>query len=342
MLSGDKFQLRTLYTGYFASVMATGIISILTFIIQWYWISAILFSIGWISYLTLIVLYSVRLYYFSTDVWRDLCDPMKMFGYFTFIAASDVLALRSIVVHWITIALILSGIALVTWVVLAYFVFIFLIIRNTRPIQQSVNGSWLIFVVATQSLSIILSSLTLTESTGNDFSLFAAYCFWAFGILIYVLFIILIIYRLFFRNVNLADWSPPYWINMGAMAITTVAGIHLEQRVGDSLFLNSIHAFIRAISVMMWAWGTWWIPLLIIMEVWKYPSQKFVYHPSLWSIVFPLGMYTTALTMMVSQPGLTFLQRFILPSTLFALGCWLYVGVGAMISFGRILSDRLK
>jgi hypothetical protein len=43
----------------------------------------------------------------------------------------------------------------------------------------------------------------------------------------YILFIALIIYRWIFISMEPAKRTPPYWINMGALAITTLAGARL-------------------------------------------------------------------------------------------------------------------
>jgi len=43
------------------------------------------------------------------------------------------------------------------------------------------------------------------------------------GAMLYILFIALILYRWRFLSMQPEKLSPPYWINMGALAITTLA-----------------------------------------------------------------------------------------------------------------------
>ena len=45
-------------------------------------------------------------------------------------------------------------------------------------------------------------------------------------------------------------------------------------------------------DVILWAWATWWIPLLAIFGVWRHVVRRYplVYAPMYWSLVFPLGM----------------------------------------------------
>jgi len=50
------------------------------------------------------------------------------------------------------------------------------------------------------------------------------------------------------------------------------------------------------VTLGMWAWATWWIPLLVLFGLWKHAVRRapLRYTPMLWSLVFPLGMYALA------------------------------------------------
>jgi tellurite resistance protein TehA-like permease len=54
--------------------------------------------------------------------------------------------------------------------------------------------------------------------------------------------------------------------------------------------------FIDGVTLIMWAWATWWIPLLLLFGIWKHGVWRvpLAYTPMLWSLVFPLGMYALA------------------------------------------------
>ena len=50
--------------------------------------------------------------------------------------------------------------------------------------------------------------------------------------MLYIWMIALIFYRFTFLPLTPGDLTPPYWINMGAMAISTLAGAALVAKAG--------------------------------------------------------------------------------------------------------------
>jgi tellurite resistance protein TehA-like permease len=58
--------------------------------------------------------------------------------------------------------------------------------------------------------------------------------------------------------------------------------------------IEQILPFVRGLTLMWWATATWWIPMLLILGVWRHGVKKFPlrYDPLYWGAVFPLGMYT--------------------------------------------------
>jgi tellurite resistance protein TehA-like permease len=50
------------------------------------------------------------------------------------------------------------------------------------------------------------------------------------------------------------------------------------------------------VSVVLWAFGTWLIPLLLAAGAWRHLLRRVPlrYEPGWWSIVFPLGMHAVA------------------------------------------------
>src|SRR6266496_3337482 len=112
--------------------------------------------------------------------------------------------------------------------------------------------------------------------------------------MLYLPLITLIFYRFTFVNVTMASLTPPYWINMGAVAITTLAGARLIIAAPGWPLLNEVVPFLKGFTLFFWAAGTWWIPLLFILGFWRHVYKRFPlkYDPQYWGMVFPFGMYT--------------------------------------------------
>ena len=117
---------------------------------------------------------------------------------------------------------------------------------------------------------------------------------WLGGGMLYIWIISLIFYRYTFFVLSPSDLAPPYWINMGAVAISTLAGTMLLAAAERSPLLTELVPFIKGMTLLFWSTATWWVPMLIILGVWRHIYRRFPlrYDPLYWGAVFPLGMYT--------------------------------------------------
>ena len=86
----------------------------------------------------------------------------------------------------------------------------------------------------------------------------------------YGIFVTLFAYRIFFFDVEPDDITPLLWVVMGAAAIAANAGSTLILTDSGVAFLHSMRPFIDGVTLIMWAWATWWIPLLILFGIWKH------------------------------------------------------------------------
>ncbi len=337
------------YPGYFAAVMATGIVSTALFLYHRQELSDALMVVTMALYLFLWYRYVARFIKAPSDMWADLTNPATAFGFFTIVAGSNVLGVRFVFAGWVTPSVVLGAIALVVWMVLFYTVMTVLIIGPAVELS-SVNGGWLIAVVAEQSIATYLAAMIDVVPHHVEVLFLLSSTFWAMGLMFYVIFIGLIIDRLLFQRVSFNDLQPPYWINMGATAITVLASSRLLSiHVHAQIFLT-LRPFLEGVTLMLWAWGSWWIPLLVILGVWKYwrGSEKVEYHPSQWSIVFPLGMYAAATTTMSKIHGFKPLHWVGGEFLWIALGAWILVAALAARQFStrshrwnqRQLSER--
>src|SRR5678815_4639202 len=158
-------------------------------------------------------------------------------------------------------------------------------------LSEGVNGGWLISVVAAQSVAVLGAQLA---SQVGEIGVLFSLAMWLGGGMLYLWIISLIFYRYTFFVMSPSDLAPPYWINMGAAAISTLAGTMLVAAAPHSSLLDQILPFVRGFTLMWWATATWWIPMLVILGIWRHVLRKFPlrYDPLYWGAVFPLGMYT--------------------------------------------------
>src|SRR6185295_6652376 len=135
--------------------------------------------------------------------------------------------------------------------------------------------------------------------------------------------------------------SPPYWINMGALAITTLAGSRLLLASSGWAPLARLAVFLEGFTLFFWATATWWIPLLVLLGFWRHALQRvpIAYDPQYWSLVFPLGMYSVATFNLEKATGIAFLGA--IPPLAFAaaLLAWLLTFVGMLRALGRVLRE---
>ena len=289
-------QVAALFPGYFALVMATGIISNTLYFQGHRGLSDVLFAVDAAAFPWLVAMTLARALRFARAIWADLTNPRLVFGFFTIVAASDVLGVGLNLRGHAQAALGLWLLALATWVALIYFSFAVLTFLNTARGAQVVHGGWLIAIVGTESLVILGAGLAPSQGATAASMFVLIHMLWAVGLGLYGIFITLFAYRLFFFDVTEDDLTPLLWVVMGAGAISTNAGSMLVLTPNGVPFLISMRPFIEGMTLGMWAWATWWIPLLVLLGVWKHAVRRapLRYTPMLWSLVFPLGMYALA------------------------------------------------
>jgi tellurite resistance protein TehA-like permease len=225
--------------------------------------------------------------------------------------------------------------ALALWLVIMYTFFSAVTVRENKPsIETGLNGAWLLAVVATQSISVLGTLLGSHWAAYSEPLLFFTLSMFLIGCMLYLLLITLIFYRFTFVSVTSATLTPPYWINMGAVAITTLAGARLILAASAWSFLRDLMPFLKGFTLFFWAAGTWWIPLLFILGFWRHVYKRFPlrYDPQYWGMVFPLGMYTVCTFQLSNAIG--FSQLLVIPRYFIylAFAGWLAAAVGLVHS----------
>ena len=325
-----------LFPGYFALVMATGIISIACFFLEMRTLAFVLLVINIVAFVVLWLLLLLRLFLFFTRVKDDINNHVRGPGFFTVVAGTSVLGSQLLIVaSQFRIASGLWFLALILWAIIMYTFFAAMTVHENKPsIESGLNGAWLLAVVATQSISVLGTLLVGQFAAYREPILFFTLCMFLLGCMLYIPLITLIFYRFTFVNVTTASLTPPYWINMGAVAITTLAGARLIIAAAEGAMLAEFMPFLKGFTLFFWAAGTWWIPLLLILGFWRHVYRKFPlrYDPQYWGMVFPFGMYTVCtfqLAKALNFPPLLIIPRYFI---YLALAGWLAVSFGLIYS----------
>ena len=320
-------------------VMATGIISLDAF-----WMCSVDLAIwlSWLNIITFVVLYCmscVRLVWFPQRLLNDLTDHSRGVGFFSAVAGTCVLGVQFLIVfHDPGTAKFLWWLGITLWMCLIYSVFTAFTIKSVKPtLSSGINGAWLLAIVATQSVSVLGSQLSSHWGAMDQPALFVALAMWLCGGMLYIWMISLIFYRYTFFTMEPSDLAPPYWINMGSVAISTLAGAMLASGAPSSALIRELLPFVKGLTLMFWATATWWIPMLVILGAWRHVYRRFPlrYDPLYWGAVFPLGMYTVCTFRLAQAIDAPFLLLIPHVFVWIALAAWTTALIGMVQSVGR-------
>lgn len=325
--------------GYFALVMATGIVSVDARILAWEVVSVALLAIAAAAYLALIVLNVVRVGRFWNNVAADFEHPARGFGYFTFVAATCVLGSRLAAVPGMRpVAVTLLVVGALSAAVLGY-TLPWTVMRRERMADQlkHANGSWFVWSVAVQSVAVLAATLQVASPSAWKplITLVAVFC-WAVGIFLYAAVGVMVMIRLLAHTVHPRDLTAPYWVAMGATAIGVVAGARIAQ-MSDAPTVDATRAVIAGLAVFFWSFGTWLVPMLLMAGWWRHVLHKVPlrYEVALWDIVFPLGMYSAGSQLLGSTDLLPLVHGVGTVEAGVALAAWLAVFIAMLVSVGH-------
>ena len=217
--------IKGLDPGYFALVMATSIVSVAVGAAGAATLAAVLLGLAIGCYLVLVAAHGWRLSWWRPEFAADATDPAKAFAFFTFAAASAVLAAQLAADGHHAWATVLLAAAVLAWLVLGYGLPLRLVTRHgTRPALAGVNGTWFLWTVGTQSIAVALTAFppALAGTLAP-----AAVGLWAVGVLLYLLISGLALACLLQFPAEPARLSPAYWVFMGATAISVLAGARI-------------------------------------------------------------------------------------------------------------------
>jgi tellurite resistance protein TehA-like permease len=295
-LQGVRNAVEELAPGCFAVVMATGIDSVGLKLRGFDLLSDGLLAIAICAFVALASLTVCRLVIHPSAMSRDLRDPRRGFEFFTFVAGANVVGVRVGMDGHYSVTVVLLTLSGLVWLVLGYVVpFLAVLGHPQRPTVAAANGTWFLWVVATQSVAVASATVEPRVVPGRPEMALLAVLAWFVGLFLYGLVAVVVCLRLGLFEFGPADLTPPYWISMGALAITVLAGARIVA-MADTPIVDVTRPLAAACAVGLWALATWLIPGLAAAEMWRHKrlGAPRDYSAALWSIAFPLGMYAVA------------------------------------------------
>ncbi|MEZ5323261.1 MAG: tellurite resistance/C4-dicarboxylate transporter family protein [Microthrixaceae bacterium] len=321
---------RGLFPGYFALVMATGIISVGAAQLDLKPVGVMFYVLAVVAYAVLVILNLARIVSSRSSIRDDLTSHVKGFAFLTVVAATNVLgSATGIVAGWWRAALVLWWVGLVVWVVLLYTTLISVVLRQQKPaFGKGINGTWFLLTVSTESIAVLGALLHLRYP--GDLLAFTSLAAFLLGFVLYLIVMTMVFLRWTFETLEPTEADPPAWIAAGAVAITVLAGSNLLVASGGSQRLARLAPFVEGVVVTAWTAATFWFPVMIAIGVWRHLVRRLplVYHPSYWALVFPLGMYSVATLRMVHAIDLDDLGWLPRVSLGVALVAWSATGFG--------------
>ena len=326
--------------GYFALVMATGIVSIGLRDVGFIVASRVLMWTAIAAYATLLVLYLARAIAFRHEVLADLRNPAAAFAYFTVVAGTDVLGVRLAQegLHAPAVILFCFGTAL--WFVFGYVLpWQVLMTRDGQPILARTNGTWFVWAVASQSLAIVMTQWApLLGAEAARWAGVLAVLAWAVGVILYAVIGVLVLLRIVQFGITPAQFDPSYWVSMGALAIAVGAGAGIVG-MAPTPMVDAVRPLMAATVAVFWTFCAWLVPLLVGAGVWRHLVHRVPlrYEAALWSMAFPLGMFAVASIAMGRTDALPMVEQIGQVALIVAVVAWALVFVGMLQRIGSVL-----
>lgn len=325
--------------------MATGIVSTASNAWGLKPVAWTLFGINCVIYISFIGITIWRFIGARSALINDLSHEKTGIGSLTLVAGTNVLGTQFLLLAGSNFAAeFLWAFGFLLYLGLLYWFFAVAISEDPKPpIHEALSGAWLLVIVSTQSVSV-LGTARGGALLHHPIQAFFCVCMFLVGVFFYFPIISMILYRWMFLPVPPEALTPPYWINMGSVAITTLAGANLMLIVEQWPGIGDLRAFIKGMTLLAWAVATWWLPLLGIVGFWRHVVQKvpLKYDPSYWSMVFPLGMYSLAtftLAKAITFPWIYWISHLFLG---FAIMAWVIVTTGFVRRVLAVMQGRAQ
>lgn len=319
---------RALPPSCFAFVMASGIVGVGASLRGLTILASVIVTIASVGYGLLVLATLWRLVAYRQEMLADLRNPKRAFGYFTFVAATGVVAVCAVAADRTALALALLVVATAAWFVLGYAVpWMALFGPRSHPSLVSADGTWFVWVVASQSVAVLAATLEPAyDSLKAPLAVLAVFT-WSIGLAHYAVTGVFVSLRLLLHGPDATEVDASYWVCMGALAITVVAGARIVEMDATPV-VAATRGVIAGLAVIFWSFASWLIPVLVGVGFWRHVLRgvPLRYEPSLWSLVFPFGMYAVAGIYLGRADSLPFVE---------VVGqVWFWVGLAAWVVTG--------
>lgn len=340
-MEDEDGAVRALGLGSFAMVMATGIVSVDMRGRAVPWVSVTLLAIAVAAYAALLVRTCGRLADDAGALRAELSDPGRAFGSFAFVAATGVLGVRVALAGDVPVALVALVISVVALVALGAFV-PRSVARGGGPGPSVADGTWFLFAVACQSVAVLAATTEPDASGGARALTPLAVVGWFAGAVVYVVVLLRIVGRVRRHGMRPAELRPPYWVTMGATAITVLAGARI-MGMREAADFGPVRDVVAAASIAFWAFGTVLVPVLAVAMWWRHVHHRVPlrYEPAWWSAVFPLGMYGAASIGLGAAAHLPVSSAIGAAEIWLALAVWLVLFTALLLHLARLGLQRI-
>ena len=325
--------IANLFPGYFALVLATGIIAIGADQQNLRLLANTLFGIAALAFLVLFIMTLLRLLLYPKLLFSDLTHHSLGFSFLTLVAAINVLGgCAADIQKWWTVAEFCWGFGLLLLVMLIYSSLFGVILRSEKPpMGTGINGTWFLLTVSLESVAVLGGTLLGHTGPNEGIELVTASAF-TLGIVLYLVVVTMLFQRWSFSVLDPADAQPPSWIAAGAAAIMVLAGSTMLGTRELIPRFESLAPFLEGMIMLAWATATFWLPVLVGIGIWRHLIRRvpFSYDPSYWALVFPLGMYGVATYKMISVLDLESIWVVPQAALIVALLAWVVVFTGML------------
>lgn len=325
----------------FAMVMSTGIVSVALHLLGCQWGSMLLFAINIVMFVVLWPLYIRKAFRYPGRMLADFAGHLSGPGFLTIVAGTCILGSQfADLAHNFTAALWLFWLGFFCWVFIIWGTFYYIFTKNPKPpVANGINGAWLVATVSTQSIVILGATIAKAVGWNLEVAFFLLCAMFVLGIMLYIFVITSIFYRFCFAEMLPRELDPTFWINAGAVAISTLAGATLILHNGETPMLDHFMPFIKGATLLCWATASWWIPMLFLFGIWRHVLQgyTFAYTAAFWGMVFPMGMYTACtatLSHALDFPWLMVVPRWFIWVAVIA---WIATFIGMILTRTRVL-----